>query len=1208
MPESKIEISAVSGASLVKTRPVFGPDSKCLFCCSESLIKVFSTESGECIRNLHGHTNTVTGLVVNPNNKLQILSCSFDQSVIQWDYSDGVLLKVYQLRYPLHDIFVSSLQETPVLILKRQTSRQEYDIIECVLPSQKDSPPKIKVLLGSVNKEQCSLAVGCQNKVIATINNTVLYVQNHKKKVRHTLDLTQQTEFTCVACHPTDVCVVTGCQNGRIYYWYNIFRKDKVVKTYYHWHALPVLDLCFTVEGSYLLSGGHECVLVKWQYNSHQKDFLPRLGAPINRVTCSHDNLYYATCHTDNVIKLITNKFDVKQVYQGLTCAHLSVQKKHPVPAGLHYDPRSKALVTNGKIGHLQFYSVTNDKHLYDVILYLQQGANSHGVQVILYLQQGANSHGVQVIIYLQQGANSHGVQVILYLQQGANSHGVQVIIYLQQGANSHGVQVIIYLQQGANSHGVQVILYLQQGANSHGVQVIIYLQQGANSHGVQVILYLQQGANSHGVQVIIYLQQGANSHGVQVIIYLQQGANSHGVQVIIYLQQGANSHGVQVILYLQQGANSHGVQVILYLQQGANSHGVQVILYLQQGANSHGVQVIIYLQQGANSHGVQVILYLQQGANSHGVQVIIYLQQGANSHGVQVIIYLQQGANSHGVQVIIYLQQGANSHGVQVIIYLQQGANSHGVQVIIYLQQEASSHGVQVILYLQQGANSHGVQVILYLQQGANSHGVQVIIYLQQGANSHSKLDIVGQNYISPENMEKPLTVTEVMAADFSCQGDWLATVELWDDHIMSPELRLKFWQFREETQKYTLNTTVELPHNFPVTCVKIRPETGEDDDQPMAVTTSLDCYFKTWTLVDDTNIYRKNKKWTCKFSGYYRYTPANTAAYSDDGSLLCVGFGSVLTIWDPDTNVLLQTLAGHKDKSDVQFIEFGKYSCSHLLTVCSKTSLVTWNLSSCTVLWNKEFSTVSLIPDPETDVMAVISQDSDVYYFRPSSPDILYHQNTISSSGVASAIFIPQHQGRHSQTAHEKGRQLPTKSKLYFINSDHQLLCLSEVDTAATAPQTNFTIQKNLPQTTLSLILSKENTKQPAIDSRSTSKDIQSWKGFLDTPPQVQPAVTSLCKQFVQSMLVKTGTKSGNIEDDEELSDEDEELSDDECIMEVDEDVDSDEDVITHEKSHKVKNKNTKPKDISKQTAIHTDIRATDSCVSDMDWYIKR
>jgi hypothetical protein len=30
---------------------------------------------------------------------------------------------------------------------------------------------------------------------------------------------------------------------------------------------------------------------------------------------------------------------------------------------------RSKALVTNGKIGHIQFYSLANDKHLYNVSL-----------------------------------------------------------------------------------------------------------------------------------------------------------------------------------------------------------------------------------------------------------------------------------------------------------------------------------------------------------------------------------------------------------------------------------------------------------------------------------------------------------------------------------------------------------------------------------------------------------------------------------------------------------------------------------------------------------------------------------------------------------------------------------------------------------------------------------------------------------------------
>ena len=46
-------------------------------------------------------------------------------------------------------------------------------------------------------------------------------------------------------------------------------------------------------------------------------------------------------------------------------------------------------------------------------------------------------------------------------------------------------------------------------------------------------------------------------------------------------------------------------------------------------------------------------------------------------------------------------------------------------------------------------------------------------------------------------------MVATEIIAADFSNHGDWLATVEMWDDKMMSPEIRLKFWQFLEKTQQ---------------------------------------------------------------------------------------------------------------------------------------------------------------------------------------------------------------------------------------------------------------------------------------------------------------------------------------------------------------------------------------------------------------------
>lgn len=50
-----------------------------------------------------------------------------------------------------------------------------------------------------------------------------------------------------------------------------------------------------------LLSGGYECVLVKWPMPDLKKpDTLPRLGSPIVNLACSHDSANFAVCYLDN--------------------------------------------------------------------------------------------------------------------------------------------------------------------------------------------------------------------------------------------------------------------------------------------------------------------------------------------------------------------------------------------------------------------------------------------------------------------------------------------------------------------------------------------------------------------------------------------------------------------------------------------------------------------------------------------------------------------------------------------------------------------------------------------------------------------------------------------------------------------------------------------------------------------------------------------
>ena len=53
----------------------------------------------------------------------------------------------------------------------------------------------------------------------------------------------------------------------------------------------------------------------------------------------------------------------------------------------------------------------------------------------------------------------------------------------------------------------------------------------------------------------------------------------------------------------------------------------------------------------------------------------------------------------------------------------------------------------------------------------------------------------------------------------------------------------------------------------------------------------------------------------------GFYHGLPASKVAFSDDGSLLIVAFGTKLTLWDPDTNAL-QKVLGHNDGKEIRSV----------------------------------------------------------------------------------------------------------------------------------------------------------------------------------------------------------------------------------------------------------------------------------------------
>jgi NET1-associated nuclear protein 1 (U3 small nucleolar RNA-associated protein 17) len=161
-----------------------------------------------------------------------------------------------------------------------------------------------------------------------------------------------------IAGHPSELCVATGNERGEVEVWYGwTGRRQQPVKTVLHWHAHAVADLCFTTDGTFLLSGGEECVLVVWQLGLNEKHFRPRLGAPITRVSCAPADQNFAVSLQNNIIQVVSGlNNNVEWTVGGLRRSHTQTPGENGMRTGLVWDPRSLSLVANSNPGSLQWY------------------------------------------------------------------------------------------------------------------------------------------------------------------------------------------------------------------------------------------------------------------------------------------------------------------------------------------------------------------------------------------------------------------------------------------------------------------------------------------------------------------------------------------------------------------------------------------------------------------------------------------------------------------------------------------------------------------------------------------------------------------------------------------------------------------------------------------------------------------------------------
>lgn len=402
------------GGNIVKNPVIFTKDEKTFFCCSGSVVKIYNVSTGTLLGVLSGHTARVTSVMVNPINNLQVYTTSHDCTIRIWDYIEFICLDIIDIKEPI--LYAKESKDNIIyLVCDPYHYLRELKNINSKFNAKISIPNhSYKFLTLNIKTKKLQLIFYCKKITCISVekrgrfvllllyNSLLIYSVDTGKRVKFTHNL----ELTTAEFHLNQPIIATGDCSGRITLWinyHNAFTTEAlqaiatntikssnsyVLQIEFHWHANTVSALAFSEDGSYLLSGADEAVLVFWQIETGNKLFLPRLGAPLLHITTSPCGTMYAVACADNAIRMI-NAVNNKVIHyiQGLQYATLNIfnasynniisekkiEKHESILAtrgilsssiGQIPHPTTGYISLNGKTGYIQLFDIYKDRHI----------------------------------------------------------------------------------------------------------------------------------------------------------------------------------------------------------------------------------------------------------------------------------------------------------------------------------------------------------------------------------------------------------------------------------------------------------------------------------------------------------------------------------------------------------------------------------------------------------------------------------------------------------------------------------------------------------------------------------------------------------------------------------------------------------------------------------------------------------------------------
>ncbi|XP_016201344.1 WD repeat-containing protein 75 isoform X2 [Arachis ipaensis] len=388
-------------------------------------------------------------------------------------------------------------------------------------------------------------------------------------------------------------------------------------------------------------------------------------------------------------------------------------------------------------------------------------------------------------------------------------------------------------------------------------------------------------------------------------------------------------------------------------------------------------------------------------------------------------------------------------------------------------------------------------------------------------------KVQVCERNHQPADEVTVAVTLVEL-----SVDGSIMGTVE-----IKLPEegvgglVSLKFWDLDSDTKRFSVSTVIYEPHrDAHISAIAFHPT------HRMAVSSSYGGDFKIW-VCKEGDIQQKgqalqNSGWMCHAVGSYKNKAMRAATFSADGSVLAVAADTVITLWDPDKNVLM-AVVGETPTPIVSLAFAGK--SEYLLSVSHglKPRLSVWSMSKLAMAWSYRLQIEAVSPAIDSSYFAILAllPESNERAFKGNGIILLFNATDpvpVASMSVTKAkggglAFL---KGDLSERAVIDGKT--SQTLLVYINGDREYVIFDPYDKEG---HELSIIRQDVPleetgQFGYSSIygeLPKFDLQKDKTASVISTASERPWETIFTGSTHMLPPLTKLCSVFLESLLEK-------------------------------------------------------------------------------------